>query len=152
MLSYQALFEPAEEGGFVVTFPDLGHGATQVASDASLHQGESEAEAMEMAVDFLVCVISDYIAGGEPLPEPRKRSGKKYRAVALPALAAAKAELYRAFLACGIRKAELARRLGTSKGNVDRLFDPGHSTRIEQLEAAFSAIGKRMDIEIHEAA
>src|ERR1019366_1517447 len=143
MLSWQALFEPAEEGGFVVTFPDLGHGATQ---------GESEAEAMEMAADFLVCVIADVIASGEPLPEAKRRAGKKYRAVVLPALAAAKAELYRAFLASGVRKAELARRLGTSKGNIDRLFDPLHSTRIEQLEAAFSAIGKRMEMQIHEAA
>jgi len=143
MLSWQALFEPAEEGGFVVTFPDLGHGATQ---------GETEEEALEMAADFLSCVVSDYIGSGEPLPEPKKRRGKKFRFIPLPALAGAKVELYRAFLASGIRKAELARRLGTSKGNIDRLFDLHHSTRIEQLEAAFQAIGKRMDIEIHEAA
>jgi antitoxin HicB len=143
MLSWQALFEPAEEGGFVVTFPDLGHGATQ---------GETEEGAMEMAADFLSCVVSDYIAAGEQLPEPKKHRGRKYRIVQLPALAAAKAELYRAFLASGVRKADLARRLGTSKGNIDRLFDLNHSTRIEQLEAAFRAIGKRMDIEIHEAA
>src|ERR1017187_6051798 len=103
MLSYRALLEPGEEGGFVVTFPDLGHGATQ---------GESEAEAMEMAADFLASVISDYIASGEPLPPPKKHPGKKYRTVPLPALAAAKAELYRTFLASGVRKAELARRLG----------------------------------------
>jgi antitoxin HicB len=143
MLSWQALFEPAEEGGFVVTFPDLGHGATQ---------GETEEEALEMAADFLSCVVSDYIGAGEMLPEPKKRRGKKYRFVPLPALAVAKVELYRAFLASGIRKAELARRLGTSKGNIDRLFDLHHSTRIEQLEAAFRTIGKRMDIEIREAA
>jgi antitoxin HicB len=143
MLSWQALFEPAEEGGFVVTFPDLGHGATQ---------GETEEDALEMAADFLLCVVSDYIGSGEPLPEPKKRRGRKYRIVQLPALAAAKVEFYRAFLASGVRKAELARRLGTSKGNIDRLFDLNHSTRIEQLEAAFYAIGKRMDIEIHEAA
>jgi antitoxin HicB len=78
--------------------------------------------------------------------------GQKFRFIALPALAAAKVELYRAFLASGFRKADLARRLGTSKRNIDRLFDLNHSTRIEQLEAAFRAIGKRMDIEIHEAA
>jgi len=107
---------------------------------------------METAVDFLASMISDYIASGEPLLPPKKHPGKKYRTVPLPALAAAKAELYRAFLASGVRKAELARRLGTSKGNIDRLFDLGYSTRIEQLEAAFSAIGKRIDIEIREAA
>ena len=84
MLSWQALFEPAEEGGFVVTFPDLGHGATQ---------GETEEEAMEMAADFLSCVVSDYIGSGEPIPDPKKRRGKKFRAVQVPAPAAAKVEL-----------------------------------------------------------
>ncbi len=67
-------------------------------------------------------------------------------------MAAAKAELYRAFLASGIRKAELARRLGTSKGNIERFFNMKHSTRIDQLEAAFRAIGKRISIEIHDEA
>jgi antitoxin HicB len=71
MLSWQALFEPAEEGGFVVTFPDLGHGATQ---------GETEEEAMEMAADFLSCVVSDYIGSGEPIPDPKKRRGRTHRA------------------------------------------------------------------------
>src|ERR1700691_5240485 len=101
MLSWQALLEPAAEGGFVVTFPDLGHGATQ---------GETEEEAIAMAVDFLSCVVSDYIGNAEPLPTPKRRRGKRYRSILLPALAAAKVELYRAFLASGLRKAELARR------------------------------------------
>ena len=39
MLSWQALLEPAEEGGFVVTFPDFEWGVTQ---------GETEAEALDM--------------------------------------------------------------------------------------------------------
>ena len=101
---------------------------------------------------FWFASFADYIGSGEPLPEPKKRTGKKYRSVPLPALASVKAELYRAFLASGVRKAELARRLGMAKGNLDRLFDSTHSTRLEHLEAAFLAIGKRLDIGIREAA
>lgn len=71
-MTYPALFESAEEGGFVVTFPDLGHGATQ---------GETEAEATEMARDFLACVIADYGAEGKPLPAPGKYQGDRYRLV-----------------------------------------------------------------------
>ena len=53
MITYSALFEPdAELGGFVVTFPDLNHGATQ---------GETEEEAMAMAEDFLFCVLGEYL-------------------------------------------------------------------------------------------
>jgi antitoxin HicB len=143
MITYQALFEPAEEGGFVITFPDLGHGATQ---------GETEEDGMEMAADFMGIVIEEMIRRGQPLPEPKKYRGKHYRSVYLPALPGAKAELYRQFQASEIKKAELARRLGISKGNIERLFDFKHSTRIEQLEAAFAAIGKKMIIEVREAA
>jgi len=47
-----------------------------------------------------------------------------------------------AFLASGIRKAELARRLGIPKTTVDRLFDLDRHTRLDQIEAAFAALGK----------
>jgi len=122
------------------------------AVEANPDPDETEAEGLEMAADFLVCVIADFIDSGEPLPEPKKRTGKKYRSVPLPALASVKTELCRAFLASGVPKAELARRLGMAKGNLDRLFDSTHSTRFEHLEAAFLAIGKRLDIGIREAA
>jgi antitoxin HicB len=143
MVTYTALFEAAAEGGVVVTFPDFGYGVTQ---------GETEAEATEMASDLLGCLIGDLIEAGTELPEPGRYRGKKYRMIEPHVLAAAKAELYRAFLASGVRKAELARRLGIPKTNVDRLFDVRNSTRIEQLEAAFRAIGKVITISIRDAA
>src|SRR5947209_8362886 len=110
MLQYLALFDPAEEGGYVVTFPDLKWGVTQ---------GDSDAEAMEMAADALAMILSDYIEKGEPLPTPGRHRGRHYRAVKLPAMQAAKAELYRQFASSGIRKAELARRLNMPKANID---------------------------------
>lgn len=144
MSQFTALFEPdTEKGGFVVTFPDFDWGVTQ---------GDTEEEAISMAVDALTMVIGDYIEKGKPLPVPSKRRGKKYRVIHLPALASVKAELYSAFITSGIRKAELARRLGISKGNIDRLFDIRHSSRIEQLDAAFRAIGKEMAFDIRNAA
>jgi antitoxin HicB len=144
MSEFNALFEPDEQnGGFVVTFPDFEWGVTQ---------GDTEAEATEMAVDALTMVIADYIGKGKELPAAGKHRGRKYRVIRLPALVSAKTELYRAFLASGIRKAELARRLGISKGNIERLFDLKHHTRLDQLEAAFRAIGKRLSVEVHNEA
>lgn len=143
MVEYGALFEPAEEGGFVVTFPDLGYGATQA---------ETEDEAIEMAEDFLSCVLADLIRDGKEIPPAKPYRGRHYRTIRLPALPSLKTELYRFFLAAGIRKAELARRLGISKDNIERLFDFKHSTRLGQIEAAFAAIGKRLTVEVHEAA
>jgi antitoxin HicB len=138
-LQYQALFEPAPEGGYVVTFPDFDWGVTQ---------GDTEEEAETMASDALEMVIAHYIDHNQPLPAPRTRRGRHYRFVHLAALIAAKAELYSAFLQAGISKTELARRLDMPRMNVDRLFNPKHHSRLDQIEAALAAVGKQLDITV----
>jgi len=144
MLEINALFEPdTEKGGFVVTFPDFPWGVTQ---------GETEEEATEMAVDAIGLVIGELIKRGEEIPRQSKVRGRKYRAICLPTLQTAKAELYIAFHGSGIRKAELARRLGIPKTTIDRLFDFSRHTRLDQLEAAFHVLGKRLSVEVQEAA
>ena len=69
MLQFVALFEPAKEkGGFVVTFPGFDWGVTQ---------GETEEEAVAMAVDALTMIIGDYIDKGKPLPVRGKASWRQ---------------------------------------------------------------------------
>lgn len=142
-MRYPALFEPAEEGGFIVTFPDWSWGVTQ---------GEDERDTHEMARDALVTMIAYSIRHGKPVPPPSRPKGRKYRMIELPALMAMKTELYIAFQTSGMRKSELARRLGIPKTIVDRLFDLHHRTRLDQIEAAFAALGKRLSIAVEEAA
>jgi antitoxin HicB len=141
-MEYPAIFEPAEEGGYLVRFPDFDWGVTQ---------GDTEEEAGEMAADAIRTMIRELIRQGEEIPRPSRPRGRKYRMIRLAALDAAKAELYMAFLASGIRKAELARRLGIPKTTVDRLFDLDRHTRLDQMEAAFAALGKRLSIEVSDA-
>jgi antitoxin HicB len=144
MLQYCALLEADKDsGGFVVTFPDFSWGVSQ---------GESEEEAMEMATDALVMILKDYIDRGVELPRPSRSPGRKHRPIRLPALLSAKVELYREFIGSGLRKADLARRLGISKTNVDRLFDLDHRSRLDQIEAAFRALGKELTIDVRSAA
>jgi antitoxin HicB len=144
MVTYPALFEPDREaGGCVVTFPDFRYGATQ---------GDTLKEAAEMAQDLLGGLIADVMEEGSDLPKASKRRGRHYRLVSLPALQSAKVELYRAFRTSGMRKAELARRIGTQKSNLDRLFDLSHRSRFDQLEAAFAALNKHIWVEIRDAA
>jgi len=144
MEHYLALFEPDHEaGGYVVTFPDFGYGATQ---------GETDQEAMEMARDLLMLTIGDYIGQGEPLPAPRRRHGARYRPVRLSTLQEAKVDLYTAFLKSGLKKAEFARRIGIAKTHIDRLFSLRHRSRLEQIESAFAALGKRLHVEVRDAA
>ena len=144
MFGYYALFEPdPKHGGFVVTFPDLTRGATQ---------GETLVEAIDLAEDLLRSILGELIRRGEQLPRARKHRGKNYRIVALPALQSAKAELYSTFRASGVKKAELARRIGIPKTNVERLFDLDHASRFDQIEAAFHAIGKKIEVHVSDAA
>ena len=51
-----------------------------------------------------------------------------------------------------VGKAELARRLNCHLPQVDRLLDLLHSSRLDQLEAAFRALGKRISVVVEEAA
>ena len=142
-MEYPAVFNVAEEGGFIVKFPDFDWGVTQ---------GDTEQEAEEMAADAIRTMIRELIRQGKEIPRPSKPRGRKCRMIRLAALDAAKAELYMAFLGSGIRKTDLARRLGIPKTTIDRLFDLDRHTRLDQMEAAFAALGKRLSIEIGDAA
>lgn len=142
-MEYPALFEPAKEGGFVITFPDFDWGVTQ---------GDNEEDGRIMAEDALELMIHEHIDKGESLPAPSRPRGRKYRLIRLPTLKGMKAELYMVFRASSVKKAELARRLGIPKTNVDRLFDLRKHTRVEQLEAAFAALGKVLAIEVRDTA
>ena len=142
-MKYPALFEPAAEGGFVVTIPAFRWGVSQ---------GDTEQEAREMAAALLQTLIQEHIRKGEPLPLPNKSRGKKYRMIELPAKVALKTELYIAFKASGIAKTVLAQKLGIPKTHVDRLFDFKNHTRLEQIEAALHALGKGLTIDVRDAA
>ena len=147
MVSYYADFEvDPSDGGFVVRFPDFGYGATQ---------GDTIDEAIEMAEDLLQNLIQETIRRSAPLPrasKPRRRRNSHPQLISLGALDSAKAQLYAAFLESGITKAEFARRVRIAKANVDRLFDLNHASRLDQIEAACDALGKKLDVSIRNAA
>lgn len=58
-LFYPAIFHKAEEGGFWVSFPDI---------PECLTEGDSMAQAYEMAVDALGLALSSIINDKEPIP------------------------------------------------------------------------------------
>jgi antitoxin HicB len=67
-LTYHVHLEPAEEGGFVVTFPDVPEVITQ---------GEDEAEAVLRAADALETALEFYVDAGRNLSRPsRTRRGQ----------------------------------------------------------------------------
>ena len=56
---FTVVYEPAEEGGYVVTCPAL---------PAVVTQGETLEEARAMATDAIHLVLQDLIEAGEPIP------------------------------------------------------------------------------------
>ncbi len=135
---FPVTLEPQPEGGFVVTFPDVPEAITQ---------GEDEDEALLYAVDALETALSFYVDGRMALPAPS--APKPGQLTVRPAaLECAKLGVYRAMTQQGVRKAELARRLGWHLPQVDRLFDLRHASRLDQIEAAARALGRHIEVRV----
>jgi len=138
MLDYPVILEAQPEGGFVVTFPDVPEAITQ---------GEDEDEALLYAIDALETALSFYVDDRKPLPVPSKAK-RGQRTVCPSALECAKLGVYRAMTEQGIKKSELARRLGWHLPQVDRLFDLKHASRFDQIEAAARALGRHIEVSV----
>src|SRR5579883_710756 len=140
MYRYSALLTPdPEAGGFVVTFPDVPEAITE---------GDTLDEALTHASEALEAALSLYVESRKALPRISKRKGRRLHPIALSATTEAKLALYEAMQKAGIRKATLARQLGWQKSLMDRLLDLNHHSRIEQLEQALAALGKRLSITV----
>lgn len=130
--TWPVILEPAEEGGFLVNIPDL-DGWTQ---------GDDQDDALRQAEDLLEEMVLGAMAHNEDVPHPSTAGGRAV--VRLPALTAAKLEAYRAMRAAGLNKRQLAERLGWRPSQVTRLFDGRHASRLDQIETALAALGRRL--------
>lgn len=137
MLDYPVILTP-DDGTVLVTFPDVPEAITF---------GADEGEALLQAVDALESALSVYVAERAPLPVPSKAKRGQHT-VRPSALEGAKLGVYQAMTEQGIKKSELARRLGWHMPQVDRLFDLRHASRLDQIEAAARVLGKELELRI----
>ena len=122
MFDYPVTLTPDGET-VLVTFADV---------PEALTFGADEDEALLQAIDALETALSLYVDARKPLPAPSKpRRGQ--RTVRPSALECAKLGVYQAMTEQGIKKSELARRLGWHLPQVDRLFDLRHASRLDQI-------------------
>lgn len=105
-------------------------------------QGRDREDALAQAADLLEEWILAAMAHNEPVPFPAPARNRS--TVALPAMTALKLEVYRAMREAGIKKSDLADRLGWPRSSVTRLFDGRHVSRLDQIEAALAALGRRL--------
>lgn len=136
MFDYPVILTP-DDGTVLVTFPDVPEAITF---------GIDEDEALLQAVDALETALSFYVDGRKPLPKPSPAEGRQ--TVRPSALECAKLGVYQAMTEQGIRKAELARRLGWHMPQVDRLFDLTRTSRLDHIEAAARALGRHIEIRV----
>ena len=141
MLRYPVTLKRDTNDTILVSFPDVPEAHTF---------GDDKEEALLRAVDALETALSMYVDGRRDIPRPS--SSKRGKFVTLPALTEAKLALYAAMRTAGVGKAEMARRLSWHLPQVDRLLDLMHASRLDQIEAAFRALGMQLSIEVHEAA
>jgi antitoxin HicB len=138
MLRYPMLLEAAEEGGFIISFPDIPEAHSQA---------EDEAEAVRRGTDALETALEIYFEDGRPVPAPSKPK-RGQPVIELRASLAAKVMLLNEMIAQGTRPAELARRLKVTPQEVNRLIDLRHTSKIDGIANALKALGKTMEIRV----
>ena len=137
MLAYPVELTP--DGKFLmVTFPDIPEANSQ---------GDSIEDALKMAADALETALDFYFDAGRPVPAPSKPK-RGQAVVELPPSVTAKVLLLNEMLRQKVRPAELARRIGTTPQEVNRLTNIRHTTRIDRVDTALRALGKRLIIRV----
>lgn len=137
-MHFPAHYEPAPEGGYVVTFRDIPEAITQ---------GDTLEEADEMAADVLVSAMDFYFDGRRAVPPPSAPLEGE-RLVELPTSVSAKVLLLNELVASGITNAELARRMGARPQEIQRIVNLNHATKIDTIASALAAMGKRLEVRL----
>lgn len=127
----------ADADGFLVRFPDL---------PEALTDGDTREQALSEAIDCLEEALAGRIARRDPIPGPSAAHGRPL--VAPGALIAAKAALYDAMRVANVSNVALAAQLAVAEGEVRRMLDPRHATKIGRLEEALTALGRRLIVSV----
>jgi antitoxin HicB len=141
-LAYPARFTVGGDGRVLVEFLDLPHVATD---------GKDDREASEEAMDALGSDLSIRLSRRENIPAP-STAKRGQRLVPVPLWLAPKLALYFAMQDQGVNNSELARRLAVHERVIRRMLDPEHATKAVRIQAALSALGKQMTVEVRDAA
>lgn len=109
--------------------------------------GYSYEEALKEAVDGLETAFMLYMEQRRAIPSASAKQQDEVE-IELPTRVGLKVALYNEMLQQKVTKAELARRLSYNQKQIDRLWDLDHSTKLEALEQAFHALGRKLHISL----
>ncbi|MCO7557822.1 MULTISPECIES: type II toxin-antitoxin system HicB family antitoxin [Pseudomonadaceae] len=107
--------------------------------------GDTLEELLANAVEGIQLAMSIYVDQNQAIPQASEPKPGQY-VIYQPIQVAAKAVLWNTMREQGVRVADLARRLEVSHQVASRLIDFEHTSKIEQLERALGALGKRLAV------
>lgn len=130
-----------DSGTWLVTFRDL---------PEALTEGATTEEAQFNAIDCLNVALLCRIDDGEPIPEPSfVQEGEIHIAPSVEV--AAKVKFIQAFQSSGLTRVALAARLNVAENEVRRMLDTNHRSKIDRLDKAMQALGKRFVLSMEAA-
>jgi antitoxin HicB len=139
-IAYRCLLAP-DESGYVATFPDLPHGATQ---------GETVSEALTDASDLLESILATLVDDGLDIPEPTQAEPGEH-VVSPSAVTAAQVALYTAMRREKVSPEDLAKRLALPVSDIRGLTDLSTYPPLETTERALAALGHRLTVALEAA-
>jgi len=134
--------EKDDNGTLLVTCPSFPE-VTTFAEDKA-HVVRNGLAAIEEAIAARIADNGD-VPAGATAAQVAKHGGFWTR---LPLMTKLKVELYRAMREEGVTRAELMRQLKWKRNSVDRLFRIDHLSRPDQIESAFRALHRDVDVRI----
>lgn len=142
LYAYPVVFREDQNGTIIAMVPDV---------PGTMTVGADRAEALERVQGALVVMLSAMMEDSEPIPRP-SRPARGQRVVVLSPMVAAKLSVYQAMRLRRLTPEDLARRLAWEEARLRRVLDLRRRSRLEDIEAVLSALGKRLVIEVENAA
>ncbi|MDU8358002.1 type II toxin-antitoxin system HicB family antitoxin [Pseudomonas syringae group sp. J309-1] len=112
--------------------------------------GDDIKHAKREALDAIESTLSLYVDDRKAIPEATPPQEGEH-VVYLPAVTVAKIVLWNTMMERDMRKADLRRLLGVHQVQGDRLVDFLHTSKMEQVETALAALGKRLTVSVEAA-
>jgi len=133
---------PQDDGSFLVSFPDIPEAITD---------GSTKNEALSETADCLIAALGGYVNDRREIPKPSSPKPGQVT-IDVPPLVSAKLALYQTMREAQITHVVLGKRLGVNEAAIRGLLDLDHKSHIEQIDAALSELGRRLIVEVHDAA
>ncbi|EPL15639.1 type II toxin-antitoxin system HicB family antitoxin [Pseudomonas sp. CF161] len=112
--------------------------------------GNDREHALKEALDAIETTLSIYVDQRRAIPQASAPQDGEY-IIHLPTVTVAKIVLWNTMMERDMRKADLCRLLGIHQAQGDRLVDFLHTSKMEQLEMALAALGKRLSVSVEAA-